>query len=450
MKKPSLSEILSIAISVFVAACSGPTGPTGAQGEAGPPGPQGAQGTAGPMGDAGPPGAMALLGDAGASTIPVSCLSPCHGFNGVVTQYQGSIHYMVYLANVDTTTAEEWTAPGSACGNCHAIDALQQRVAGNVQTNGDAGVVNLASGELQYLDPTSGKPNYANYAGTATVAQVYCTTCHVSDNQTDPHVTGIPWTPGSFPLNVSPDAGSIFLEKSPTAGTVTGSNAGFYGPGDTCMWCHRSRVDVTNYISTTAPNKITSVYWGPHEGPQSDVFTGQGGYHYANKTYGTSTHQQRLACVDCHMPDVATNSNVPDHSFNPQLKVCGTAGCHAPAPTDFNVAGGEATVQGELTDLERAMNNLGWLTRATSAGYAPLTDPDGGGGSVGDGNWANDQPTPGYSLTGDQAGALYNYILVARGGAYGVHNPLYEKELLYDSYVAVTGSAPPTFPSGRP
>jgi hypothetical protein len=107
-------------------------------------------------------------------------------------------------------------------------------------------------------------------------------------------------------------------------------------------------------------------------------------------------------------------------------------------------------VQGELTDLERALNNLGWLTRAASAPYTPLTDPDGGGGTVGDGNWATDQPTPGYSLTGDQAGALYNYILVARGGAYGVHNPLYEKELLYDSYVAVTGSAPPTFPSGRP
>ena len=28
-------------------------------------------------------------------------------------------------------------------------------------------------------------------------------------------------------------------------------------------------------------------------------------------------------------------------------------------------------------------------------------------------------------LTQDQAGALYNYILVARGGAYGVHNPKY-------------------------
>ena len=69
--------------------------------------------------------------------------------------------------------------------------------------------------------------------------------------------------------------------------------------------------------------------------------------------------------------------------------------------------------------------------------------------------WATETGTrtprcPGVTLTAAQAGALYNYILVARGGAYGVHNPLYEEQLLYDSYMAVTGSAPPAFPSGRP
>jgi hypothetical protein len=266
-------------------------------------------------------------------------------------------------------------------------------------------------------------------------------------NANDPHVTGIPWTPGSFPLQVSPDAGSIYLEKSPSAGAVTGMDAGFYGPGDTCMWCHRSRVDVTNYIS--ASTKITSAYWGPHEGPQADIFTAQGGYQYAGETYGTSSHQEKLSCVDCHMPDVANNSGVPNHTFNPQLSVC--ANCHTPAPTSFDVEGGESVVKGALTDLERALNNQGWLTRASSAPYTPLTDPDGGTGNVGDGNWSEDNPTPGFTLTASQAGALYNYLLVARGGAYGVHNPLYEEQLLYDSYVAVLpGSTPPTFPSGRP
>lgn len=444
--------LAALASSFTALACSGPTGPAGPQGAAGPAGPQGDTGPEGPMGSQGPMGTSGLsaLGDGGVATIPVSCLSPCHGFNGVITQYQGSIHYQTYLSMVDTTTAAEWVAPGSPCGNCHAIDALQQRTTGMVGTNGDAGVVNLASGELQYLDDSTSpaKPNYANYVGSATVAQVYCTTCHAVTNQNDPHVTGIPWTPGSFPLYVNPDAGAVFIEKSPTAGVVTGSDAGFYGPGDTCMWCHRSRVDVTNYI--TAPTKITSAYWGPHNGPQADIFTAQGGYQFGTQTYGTSSHQQKLSCVDCHMPDVASNSGVPDHSFNPQLSVCATSGCHSPAPTSFDVAGGESIVKGALTDLERLLNNEGWLTRASSTPYTPLSDPDGGGGTVGDGNWNEDNPVPGVTLTADQAGALYDYLLVARGGAYGVHNPLYEEQLLYDAYEAVASAPPPAFPSGRP
>jgi hypothetical protein len=433
---------------LLAAACSGPTGPAGTNGDNGPAGPQGTVGPAGPAGppgEAGPPGTT-TVGDAG-TTIPVSCLSPCHGFNGVVSQYQGSIHYLVYLANVDTTTAEEWTAPGAPCGNCHAIDALQQRTSGSVGTNGDAAVASLANGELGYLDPTSGKLAAAAYVGSATVAQVYCSTCHAVTNQNDPHKTGVPWTPGSFPLYVSPDAGDIFLEKSPAAGSVTGSDVGFYGPGDTCMWCHRSRNDVTNYV--TASNRM-STHWGPHEGPQADVFTGRGGYEYPNQSYGTSTHQQKLSCVDCHMPDVATNAGVPNHTFNPQISTCSASSCHTPAPTTFDVAGGEATVKSVLTDLERAMNNLGWLTRSSTAPYATLTDNDAGTGLVGDGNWALDQPMPGVTLTGPQAGAMYNYILVARGGAFGVHNPLYVKQLMYDSYVAVTGGPPPTFNGGRP
>ena len=71
---------------------------------------------------------------------------------------------------------------------------------GNVLTTDDAGVVNLASGELQYAAPDTGALSTANYTGSATVAEVYCTTCHAVTDANDPHKTGIPWTPGSFPL----------------------------------------------------------------------------------------------------------------------------------------------------------------------------------------------------------------------------------------------------------
>src|SRR5208337_4504767 len=154
------------------------------------------------------------------------CLSPCHGFSGVVAQYQTSVHYVTYITNVGSTTAAEWTTPGEPCGNCHAIDALQNRVTASVLTSDDGGVANLASGELQYRDPVTMALSSASYTGSATVAQVYCTTCHAVTDANDPHKTGIPWTYGSFPLQVSPDGGTLFVDKSPTAGSVTGTNAG--------------------------------------------------------------------------------------------------------------------------------------------------------------------------------------------------------------------------------
>src|SRR5450432_1463410 len=106
----------------FLAACEGPSGPQGAAGTVGEAGPAGAAGT---MGASGPPGLVGTTADGGVAGVAIqaSCLSPCHGFNGVVSQFQTSVHYTEYLSNVSSATPETaWTAPGAACGNCHAID----------------------------------------------------------------------------------------------------------------------------------------------------------------------------------------------------------------------------------------------------------------------------------------------------------------------------------------
>ncbi len=423
-------------------------GPAGTNGDAGRPGAVGATGATGPTGLQGPPGNTIAPDDAGApeggfTDIPVSCLAPCHGFNGVVSQFQTSVHYTEYLVNVSSAAPEtEWTTPGAPCGNCHAIDALAQRVTGAVGTTNDGGVANLGTGELEYRDPVTNALSSANYTGSATVAEVYCTTCHDVTNTNDPHKTGAPWTPGSFPLEVASDGGAIDIERSPSTPDVTGVAAGDFGPGNTCMWCHRSRVDITNTL-TAANNKITSAHWGPHEGPQADIFTGAGGYAFPGQTYGEATHEQKLSCIDCHMVTVADNDGVPDHSFNPQLSAC--LGCHATA-TSFNVNGFESQVQSAMTEIETWLNGAGLLTRASAAPYTALT-----AAQLGDGNWAQDNPMPGGAIDGglltqNQAGALYDYILVARGGAYGVHNPKYVAQLLYDSYFALSGLPLATFP----
>ena len=43
------------------------------------------------------------------------------------------------------------------------------------------------------------------------------------------------------------------------------------------------------------------------------------------------------------------------------------------------------------------------------------------------------------AVLGPAAGALYNYLLMARGSAFGVHNPKYTKQVVYDSIEAIGG-----------
>jgi hypothetical protein len=386
----------------------------------------------------GPPGFGV---DGGGVGLPASCLSPCHGFNGIVEQWKTSTHYSAFIANLGGDEVATWTGP-TACGNCHSVDALQLRVSGTLGTIGDAGVANSSNGHLGYRNPTTGAFAEAIYQGSAKVAQVGCTTCHQVTPQTDPHRTGQPYTPGSFPLRVPVGAtDQPSIEKSPDKTAVTGTPVGPLGPANTCAWCHRSRKDVTNYIG--ADTTLTSPNWGPHEGPQTDVYSGAGGYHFAGMNYGTSTHQQKLACTDCHMPNAPANGMSPNHSFYAQISACGN--CHVNA-TNFDVLGGQSQVKAALAELEKVLNDAGYLTRSTAAPYLALSNTE-----LSDGQFASDKTRPGSGpdggtlhLTSDQAGALYNYLAIARGGALGVHNPKYVKQLIFDSYVAIKTTPPTT------
>ena len=40
--------------------------------------------------------------------------------------------------------------------------------------------------------------------------------------------------------------------------------------------------------------------------------------------------------IECHMPAVADNGGIGDHSFNPQLSACQKSGCHAGQIGDKN------------------------------------------------------------------------------------------------------------------
>jgi hypothetical protein len=430
----------------------GEAGVPGAKGDPGDPGPAGqtgatgATGEAGATGPAGPPG----MGVDGGLKLPeggltTSCLSPCHGFNGTVEQWKTSRHYSTYVANLGGDEVETWTG-ARTCGNCHAIDGIEQRVAGNFAAGNPT---HAANGQIGYL--SGGEVTEASYGGQATVAAVSCSTCHDTSAGNDPHKTGQDYQPGSFPLRVPvgpTDEG--WLEKSSAAGTADGTGTGNYGVGNVCMWCHKSRKDAVDYVTNTAVDgKITSRYWGPHEGPMADVFTGKGGYHFlADNQYAGSTHQTlENGCVACHMPDVAENQNVGNHSFYPQLSACTQSGCHVSA-TDFDVIGGQTAMKAQIQELREILNSAGYLSRAT----AQVAGPEGGlvwpslsTGELGDDEFALDHSRVDITgITQDQAGALYNYLVIARGSAGGIHNPRYVRQLLFDSITAM-GSTP-SFP----
>jgi len=410
------------------AACTGDDGAPGATGIQGIPGPQG---PAGPAGD----GGMPASSDAG-SILSGACTQPCHTMGGVVDQWRFSNH----------SHPQNNEIGGGSCGNCHAIDGLQQRVANKYVVNPDSGAPTaVATGHISYK-AANGTIQEIGYGGATTIGRIHCATCHDFNPTTDPHVTG-KYVAGQAPLRIKVGPTDVSTLEKTASGTDPVGQSLAYKTGNVCVFCHKSRKDVSLYV--TASNTISSYRWGPHDGPQSDVYSGKGGYHFAGKTYGTSAHTTVAnACVSCHMPGLATNAGVPDHTMKPTVAYCKT--CHTTySGTTFDIQGGRTLVKNALAELEAALDAKGLLTRAETAPYPALSEDE-----LADGQFHLDLTRPGSNgaggnqvLDADTAGALYNYLIVARSKDLGVHNPTYEKQLLWDSIEKITGTSPTSLPS---
>lgn len=437
---------LGLALVVMAApACGGDSGSDGARGPAGEAGPKGDQGDEGPQGEPGEDGEQGEVGPEGPpgmgvggaegvpeGTLNSSCLTPCHGFEGVVEQWKTSTHYSTFIANLGGDEVETWTGARS-CGLCHAIDGIEIRLQGQLLGGNPT---HVTEGQINYWSGSAARE--ASYSGQASVAAVACSTCHNTSAEYDPHLTGEDFTPGSFPLRVPAGPSAVaYIEKSSALGVVDGTETGAYGAGNACMWCHKSRKDVTNFI--TGPTNITNVHWGPHGGPHADIFTGKGGYHFAGKTYNNTTHQTASSlsdgCASCHMPGIETNEGVANHSFKPQVAKC--LSCHENHDTadGFNVNNGQVQIAEMLRTLRAVLNAVPHeaMTREGNVGYSELTS-----GQLTDNEFTHDEPRPGATLSQNEAGALYNYLIVARGSALGVHNPRYTAQLIWDSHEALT------------
>lgn len=418
-----------VGVSGGLAACG--SGEDGAKGE---------PGATGPAGPAGPPGAQGLPGAVadGGGVLSGACTTPCHTFGGVVDQWRFSNHSHPQNTEIGT----------GACGNCHGIDGLEQRLANNYIVAPDAGVpTDVPKGHINFK-AASGAITEISYGGATTIGRIHCSTCHAFDSTNDPHVTG-KYVAGQAPLRVPGGVNdTVILEKTEGASpTVPTGQELAYRAGNVCVFCHKSRKDVSLYI--TASNALSSSRWGPHDGPQADVYSGKGGYHFAGQAYGSSAHATVAnACVSCHMQPVATNANVPDHTMKPNVGFCKT--CHTQyTGKTFDIQGGQSIVRNALFELQAALNAAGMLTRSSAAPYAALSTED-----LADAQFHHDYVRPGGAAGGGNiiapaptAGALYNYLIVARSKDFGVHNPTYAKQLLWDSIKQIKGSDPVSLPS---
>ena len=191
--------------------------------------------------------------------------------------------------------------------------------------------------------------------------------------------------------------------------------------GNICAVCHQARRDVNTYVEQ--PTEL-SLRWGPHHGPQTDMFWGSNGYEYAGYTYRQTGHRVVVddGCLDCHFKPVNAYM-VSGHSFNMEFVVNGDTlrntaaceNCHGDLD-DFNYNGVQNDVHTLIADLEALLITAG------------LIDDTGHPLSV--------------TTSQDSAGAVWNYLITEEDRSVGVHNARYITDLL-NSAIEFIQTGPP-------
>jgi hypothetical protein len=184
-----------------------------------------------------------------------------------------------------------------------------------------------------------------------------------------------------------------------TSGTEV--SFGTYNSGNLCMHCHQARKNPHDDASPTAPTEVYEHY-GPHLGPQANFINGEGGYEFGVVLSATGSHLTGADCASCHMHEGGTGTG--GHTWMVGIESC--TSCHTGA-TDFDVNGKKTAIEGLINDLKTALITAGLLD------------------------------AEGHEVEGtyeaDEAGALWNYLLIVSDASSGIHNPAYATALLNNS-----------------
>ncbi len=344
----------------------------GDPGETGPVGSAGSAGPAGPAGPTGTAGSAGSVGPAGAmgATGPVGTDTCSQCHNDTTLIYSKSVQ----SATTVHQTGRGWSYAGGRadCTACHSSEGFQEMVATGIG--------------IEDFESATPNPSPQN-----------CRTCHQI------HTT---YTEADFALRTTAPV------------TLIASGETFdRGAGNLCASCHQPRR--TGPEEGGGDYEITSTHWGPHHGPQSTVLLGISAYGVPD---AKSIHYTLVeeGCPVCHM----ANDN---HTL--AASTAGCQDCHDGLDTlDRN--GVQTEIKALFDELEGLLLDAGLLALSVDE----------------EGEWVELTPVlgvTGYEHTGvhpnpgiyseEQAGAAWNYMIVAEDNSFGVHNPSWVKAILVKS-----------------
>lgn len=187
-----------------------------------------------------------------------------------------------------------------------------------------------------------------------------------------------------------------------------------------CGKCHQARPAspaLTKPSSKTDSINITSVRWGPHHGPQSNILAGKGAYNDQN--FGDSPHRDTASCMACHGSNAVGNF-VGGHtllmtstSTGDNFTVCKT--CH-PTASSFDIGGAQTSIFTLYTQLKGLLAAANMLDTNTM-----LIKPK--------------------KYAQADLAVFWNFMLVDADRSMGVHNYLYTYDLLNDGIARFGGKA---------
>lgn len=242
-------------------------------------------------------------------------------------------------------------------------------------------------------------PGLAGFDTGDAVHFIGCQACH------DPHV-GAEGSGYEYQMRTEAAVEPAYDVGDPEARTMEG-----YRTGQTCAQCHHARPDNAELAGQIADGASS---FGPHWGPQMDLYVGNGCYEIEGYDYKrTHIHQYAPSgCVNCHMNLEADfhggDQEQASHRFDAQVGACNASGCHGPIP-DFDYHDIQTEIAGFMELLAEAL------------GYAGVE-------AFLDGDTGFDSQAAGVEVW--EREAAYALVFVAYDGSVGIHNPDYARDLL--------------------